>query len=257
MRGVELAWEQLGEGPVFLWGHGLHSCRADEDGLGLLDWGSLAEHHRVVRYDARGHGESGDTQDREAYSWDALASDQLVLADALGIDRYAAGGASLGAATALHAAVLEPERIEKLLLVIPPTGWETRAAQTDLYEAMAKMVETKGVEPMIEASRSLPLPDPLVDRPEWQAKREHTLRQADVHRMAMRFRGATTANLPDREACRSVTADTLILAWSGDPAHPASSAEELADLLPSATLDIASTWDAFSTWTNQAVDFLR
>ena len=38
----------------------------------------------------------------------------------------------MGAATALHAALELGDRVRTLVLVIPPTGWETRAGQVDL-----------------------------------------------------------------------------------------------------------------------------
>ena len=48
----------------------------------------------------------------------------------------------------------------------------------------------------------------------------------------------------------------LILAWTGDPTHPVSTAEELAELLPSATLQLATTSEDLATWTDHLVDFL-
>lgn len=256
IRGVDLAWERTGEGGTLVWAHGLNSCRADEDQLGLIDWGEVAKEHEVFRYDARGHGESGFTTESEAYGWDQMALDQLELTAAAGIGGYVAGGASLGAATTLHAAVLAPDRIEKLLLVIPPTGWETRDAQTDTYEQMAQILERKGVGPLMVGVQELPVPDPLLDSGEWAERRISSLRDADPIRMAGLFRGAATANFPSRDQVRSINSETLILAWSGDPVHPVSSAEELADLLPNSTMKIASTWDELQNWTQEVVDFI-
>ena len=124
VRGVELAYDVSGEGhPPMIWGHGLTSSRAAEDRAMLIDARGLASVTGLVRYDARGHGESALSSNPADYAWDAMARDQLALADHLAIDRYVAGGASLGAATALHAAVIAPERIVALVLVIPPTAW--------------------------------------------------------------------------------------------------------------------------------------
>ena len=41
---------------------------------------------------------------------------------------------------------------------------------------------------------------------------------------------------------------TTILAWTGDPAHPLSTAESLAALLPQSTLTIAHTPADVETW---------
>lgn len=250
VRGVDLAWQRSGDSNLpIVWGHGLNSSRAGEEPFGLIDWPTLSASSDVVRYDARGHGTSGFTTEPGGYSWDNMARDQLELATALGIDSYIAAGASLGAATALHAAVLAPQRISKLVLVIPPTGWETRAAQADFYEAIAQTIEADGLQPIADSVPNLPVPDPFKGLDEWLSARTTSILEDDPVRMAGRFRGATTANLPDRELVASIEAPTLILAWTGDPGHPISSAEELQGLLPNAELQVASTFDELRTWT--------
>ena len=62
------------------------------------------------------------------------------------------------------------------------------------------------------------------------------------------FRGAARSDLPDRKALRSIDLPTTILAWTDDPAHPLSTAETLLDLLPRATLQVASTRAEVHLW---------
>jgi pimeloyl-ACP methyl ester carboxylesterase len=257
VRGVELAYDVSGEGhPPMIWGHGLTSSRAAEDRAMLIDARGLASVTGLVRYDARGHGESALSSNPADYAWDAMARDQLALADHLAIDRYVAGGASLGAATALHAAVIAPERIVALVLVIPPTAWETRAAQTDQYQRMADLVERRGVELLARAAADLPQPDPLIGNEEWRDAGRRRLLEADPVRLATVFRGAGTADLPDREQVSRIGVPTLILAWTGDPGHPLSTATELESLLPDAQMSVASTYDDFAGWTDDVLTFL-
>jgi pimeloyl-ACP methyl ester carboxylesterase len=52
----------------------------------------------------------------------------------------------MGAAVALHAAAQAPERVAGLVLVLPPTAYDTRAAQAADYLAGASLVEREGVE---------------------------------------------------------------------------------------------------------------
>ncbi|MEZ5217662.1 MAG: alpha/beta fold hydrolase [Ilumatobacteraceae bacterium] len=122
----------------------------------MLDMTRLRSRRAVVRYDAAGHGDSESTDDLVRYHWRELALDQLALANQLRIDRYIAGGASMGSATALHAAVFAPERIAALVLMIPPTAWETRAAQQQNYETMAALVESGQHELLIAGARATP-----------------------------------------------------------------------------------------------------
>jgi hypothetical protein len=51
------------------------------------------DRYRLIRYDARGHGDSGATADPADYAYPSLAADQLALADALGLGRRGAGEA--------------------------------------------------------------------------------------------------------------------------------------------------------------------
>ena len=180
VRDAEIAVEHAGEGMALVWGHGLTQSRRLEDRRPLVDLSLLAA--RVVRYDARGHGESESTPELAGYGWEELARDQLELATALGIDRYVAAGASMGAATALHAAVIAPERIDALVLVIPPTGWETRAEQTGAYEQGAALIETVGVERVIAAGSLVAPPDPFVDDPDFHVRRAEGLA---IHRASV------------------------------------------------------------------------
>ncbi len=257
LRGVDIDHEQLGTGRDLVWGHGLISSRADEAlPPVLVDWDRLTDHVRALRYDARGHGRSGSTDEPDDYRWSALALDQLALVDHLGIERFAVGGASMGAATALHTAVIAPERVEALVLLIPPTAWETRAAQTDAYLQMADIIDRRGVELLIAAGAELPPPDPFVGDPAHLERRAARLRAVEPQRLARVFRGAATADLPSPDAVAAIGAPALILAWSGDIGHPVSTADRLAELLPRAELSVASTAAELATWTDRIVAFL-
>jgi pimeloyl-ACP methyl ester carboxylesterase len=254
IRGAEIAVEEVGEGVDLVWGHGLTQSRALEDRRPLIDVSSLDA--RVVRYDARGHGDSESTPALDGYAWDELALDQLALATALDIERYVAAGASMGAATALHAAVVAPERIIGLVLVIPPTGWETRAEQVGVYEQGATLIETAGVERVIAAGSLVAPPDPFLDDPDFHTRRAEGLRSWDPRRLAHAMRGATRAQLPTRREITSIRCPTLVLAWTGDPGHPVSTAAELARLLPQATVYVDSTAPALERWTEHVAEFV-
>ena len=254
VRGARIAYEQSGEGPDLIWGHGLSQTRADESVLALVDFDRLPA--RVTRYDARGHGESETTPDLDGYSWAELAADQLALADALGIDRYVAAGASMGCGTAIHVAVRAPERVARLVLVIPPTAWETRAAQADLWAQSATVIETEGVEVMIEARAALAPPDPFLDDPSYRDRSAAATRRWDPARLAHVMRGAARADFPSREQIAGISVPTLILAWTGDPVHPTATADELSRLLPHAERHDATTHAELSTWTNRIARFV-
>lgn len=256
IRGVDLDHELSGDGSDVVWGHGLTSSRSSEDELGLFDWSAIRASHRLLRYDARGHGNSGSTAEPADYGWRALAEDQLALADDLAIDRYVAGGASMGCATALHAAVMAPDRILGLLLVIPPTAWETRATQVGVYSAMADLVEAGDHETLLAGAAATPSPDPFRDDPRWKERFPQLLASADPVRLARIFRGAATADLPAPTRIAGIDVPTLILAWTGDTGHPATTAARLQELIIGSELVLAATPAGVGSWTARAVEFL-
>lgn len=74
----------------------------------------FAAHHRVVRYDARGHGDSPGPAPGFSHH-----DDLRQLLDALGIDRAVLVGSSLGSRTAADFALSHPDRVEGLVLASP------------------------------------------------------------------------------------------------------------------------------------------
>lgn len=258
IRGAAIEWDSGGATrvPPLIWGHGLTSSRASEDGFPLVDMARVREHATVVRYDAHGHGESSQLLFPERGSWSELGRDQIELIDYLGIDRVILGGASMGTGTALHAALELGDRVAGLLLVIPPTGWDERAAQVSMYEQMASIVDSKGVGPLVAATASLPPPDPFSGDESWTQRRAESLRTADPERLAKNFRGAGHADLPAIDQLKALAMPTLVLAWSGDTGHPVSTATILGETLPNCDVVISSTASEFATWTDRTIEFL-
>ncbi|MGK0276525.1 MAG: 3-oxoadipate enol-lactonase [Ilumatobacter sp.] len=258
LRDRDFSYDLSGGGAAtpFVWGHGLTSSRASEDRMPLIDCSRLATGRQVLRYDARGHGESGDLMRPEEGAWSELALDQIALIDELGLDKVALGGASMGTATALHTALRLGDRIERLILTIPPTAWASRAEQIGLYEQMAQAVETQGVAPLVYGAKTMPPPDPFIGDAEYVARRVEGLEAADTVRLAAMFRGAGHADLPVEDALPALLMPALILAWTGDTGHPVSTAERLGELLPNSQVVLASTRAELDTWTQRCADFL-
>src|SRR5438552_10496581 len=93
-NGAELAGDESGEGiPVVLL-HGLTATRR------YVVMGSRAlerSGHRVIAYDARGHGRSTPAPTPEAYDYEELAADLASVLDDFEIERAVLAGASMGA----------------------------------------------------------------------------------------------------------------------------------------------------------------
>lgn len=236
---ASLSSQSYGQGPAFVWGHSLLGSIEQENQVGVFGWPDLADRFQMIRYDARGHGESEVTDDPSDYGWDKLAQNMWEVADAYTGGQVILGGASMGSATAIYAAQQHPDRVKAMVLAIPPTAWEERPRQIKLYSFLAKMVSLVGKAPMW-ISRLMPAPR---RRMGFRAVLESTtfrlLTNADANGIIAAARGACLTDLPSRESLKKLTMPVLILAWPGDPAHPVSIAQQLAELLPNAQLQVA------------------
>ncbi|WP_165219835.1 alpha/beta fold hydrolase [Aquisphaera insulae] len=114
-NGLTLHVQQSGSGPDAVLIHGL----TGDLSVWFLSrtFAALAETHRVTAYDLRGHGYS----DAPAEGYTSLdhARDLLALMDARGIDRARLVGHSFGAVIAVHAAAIDPGRVEAIILSDP------------------------------------------------------------------------------------------------------------------------------------------
>lgn len=116
VEGGRLHYKVDGSGPpVVLIHEGIGDMRMWEPQLD-----AISVHHRLVRYDVRGFGESSiPTGD---YS---LHEDMRTLFDALAIDRAAVLGASLGGTIAIDFTLAYPERVTALIAVATnPNGYD-------------------------------------------------------------------------------------------------------------------------------------
>src|SRR4051812_12829005 len=75
--------------------------------------------HRIVAYDARGHGASRPAPDSVSYTYAELLHDLVEVLDDEGIERAVLAGASMGAHTAVKAALEHPDRVAGLVVVTP------------------------------------------------------------------------------------------------------------------------------------------
>lgn len=251
-RDAALDFDLRGDtGPAVVQLHGLTSSRAREDLIAVDLVGELTG-CRVLRYDARGHGRSTGPRDAAAYAWPRLADDLLALLDHVFPGEPVHGvGSSMGSGTLLHAAPTDPARFAGLTLCIPPTVWETRVAQGAAYEDCAVVVETQGVDALVEAGRAAP--HPPAERPD----KPVTWPDVAIDLLPTVFRGAALTDLPDRSVLAGLDVPALILAWIEDPAHPVSTSEQLHDLLPRSELVVARTHPDVRLWPGMVAEHVR
>ena len=108
---IEMYYEETGDGELLVLLHGF--------GGSSRNWrpfaDRLAERHRLILVDLRGHGNSTNVKNR--FTHRQAADDVLRLLDKVGVDRFSAMGISSGGMTLLHMATSQPERIKAMVLV--------------------------------------------------------------------------------------------------------------------------------------------
>jgi 3-oxoadipate enol-lactonase len=109
--------------------------------------------HRVVLYDARGHGASDPAPTVDAYRYEDLAGDLVAVLDGLGIERAVLGGASMGAHTILNLALRAPERVAALAVITPAHDPDTfeDPARLARWDELAAGLRTGGIDGFVAA----------------------------------------------------------------------------------------------------------
>ncbi len=144
-----LRGEAAGEGPPVILCHGVTASRR------YVHHGSRALEragHRVIVYDARGHGESDPAPPGEGYGYPRLLADlERVVAAEVGEGRFLLAGHSMGAHTAIGYALRHPERLVGLGVIGPTyTGGEAEAATLAYWDGLADALEGGGVDGFVD-----------------------------------------------------------------------------------------------------------
>jgi pimeloyl-ACP methyl ester carboxylesterase len=250
--------DQGGSGRLLLWAHGLASSMALEDDAGLIDWTQPMPGWRLVRYDARGHGGSPGSAHARDYRLPALASDLLGLLDDLGVERAVLGGASMGAATALHAAVAAPERVDALVLAVPPAARGARRVPAAMLRSASTTVRLAGKGAFLRMAR-LTVPPPILrgDLAPFARSVVAGFEQLPRDRLAAVLRAAADHDLPPDGALRALDVPAVVFGWVTDPGHPLATAEHLARVLPKAELHVAHAAADVRTWEGVVRSFVQ
>src|SRR5688500_4187108 len=126
--------------PVLMLSHSL----GQDHGMWDPQTQDIAPHYRVLRYDIRGHGASSVSPGD--YTIAQLGADAVAVADALGIQRFAFCGLSLGGMIGQWIATHAPDRVTHLVLAntsarADAAGMEARRVRV-LAEGMSSVADT-------------------------------------------------------------------------------------------------------------------
>ena len=230
-----LSGEDAGDGPPVVLLHGLTATRR------YVVMGSRAlerSGHRVVAYDARGHGRSTPAATPDDYGYETLTADLLAVLDDRGIDRAVLAGASMGAHTIVRLALDHGDRVAGLVVITPAYTPEGQHADIARWDALSEGLRTGGVEGFVAAYGDPGVPDAwreTVDRVLHQrlGAHEHPDAVADALRAVPRSRPFEAW---DELGELDVPAVVVASRDDADPGHPYAVGERYAEEIPGAEL---------------------
>ena len=229
--------EASGDGPPVVLCHGSTATRR------YVTHGSRALEragHRVIAYDARGHGESDPAPSGEGYGYPELTADLERVVDAqVGEGRFLLAGHSMGAHTAVAYALAHPERLAGLALIGPVYDGEITPQALAYWDGLAEALEAGGVDGFL---------DHLDSRQRIDLAWRDSVRRFTRERMLLHRHPEALVNAL-REVPRSrpfgdmgelagLDLPALVVAShdAADPGHPYAVAAAYAEHLPRATL---------------------
>lgn len=208
--------------------------------------------HRVVAYDARGHG---DSDPAPPYDYPSLAADLLGVLDERGIGRAVLAGASMGAHTAVRFALDQPERVRALALITP--AWlPDEPKDLARWDALARGLREGGVAGFVAAYSDWPqaggpgLPEgwrETVIRVLEQRLSKHRHPEAVADALEQVPRSVPFGDVAELAA---IGAPTVVLASrdEADPGHPLRVGEAWARAIPDARLVVEERGKSPIAW---------
>lgn len=179
-----------------------------------------SRHHRVIRFDASGHGGSATTSGPTTI--ETLGRDALAVLDAHGVGSADLCGLSLGGLVALWLAIHHPERVDRLVIACSAARIGTRTR----WEERAALVRSDGMDAIAGAVVGRFFTAGFRERdPGTVADVERTLRAVEPEGYAGACLALATADL--RTDLGRVGAATLVIAGSEDVATPTATVAEL------------------------------
>lgn len=195
----------------------------------------LSEHFRVIRCDARGHGESPSPT--PPYALEDLVADAFAVLDRHGVEKATVLGLSLGGMTGIGMALTAPERVTRLICCAARADASEHFVQN--WHNRLAMLDKGGIEEVWNNTVAMWLSDETRSAtPEAEA----AMRAAFLQTTEDGYRGCAQAliGLDYLKRLGEVTVPTHFIAGEHDKAAPPEVMQEMADACPGADLKVVA-----------------
>jgi len=212
------------------------------------------EGYQLIRFDARGHGESAPEQGG-GYTYESLAADALAVLRSHEISRAVVVGVSMGAHTATALSLASPDMIAGLVLITPAFDPTANDAVAGRWSALADGLKRSGIDGFIE-SLDLSSTDERWRDTVALASRQRMERHANLGAIEDALRAIPMSKPFDRfEQLESVNIPATVIASRDqpDPTHPEEVARLWADALPNSTFLIEDQGETPLAWRGAAI----
>lgn len=227
---VPIAWEATGDGPAVLLVQGL--------GYGRWGWEplvpNLAGEFRVITFDNRGIGESG--QPTGPYTAAQMAEDCVSVLAAAAVDRSHVIGTSLGGMISQELAIEHPERVDRLALLSTTPGgrdaFPMPQVTVDLLGQVQQMAPDVALRKLVENA----LRDDVA--PEVVERILHYRTSQPQDPAGWQSQAAAGVGYDGAGRAAQIAAPTLIVHGSEDRVVDARNAQLLGEMIPGSKVEI-------------------
>jgi 3-oxoadipate enol-lactonase len=215
---------------------------------------ALAEKFRLIRYDRRGHGQSGAP--KGPYSMERLGRDVLTVLDALKIEKTNWCGLSMGGMVGQWLGANAPERMGRMIL----SNTACYYADKEIWNGRIKLLREKDLGAIVGGT---------MERwftPGFRERSPQTIARLSEMLLSTPLEGyigccEAVRDMDHRDSLAKIKAPTLIIAGKQDPATTVENAEFIRDRVAGSTLALIdaahiSNIEQPETYTKIALDFL-
>ena len=252
-NGVRLHWREAGDPtrPPIVW---IHGGSVEDSSFMVADLEPFFDRVRALFPDTRGHGLSSKFERVEDYAYPRKAEDLLLWLDALGIERAVWGGASMGGALSLWAAIHAPARVRAVVSISGPP-YAPLPDDVAWWRAQRHLVEAGRVAEYFDANVRLRMGEDALAR--FKARPE---RYAEtIARLRGHSRASLLALLDETYSrhewladCARIRAPVLVIAGSADHFPTEAMSRRLAATIPGARLHVVQGGGHFPNRTHRA-----
>jgi 3-oxoadipate enol-lactonase len=250
---VRLHWLEKGDAarPPVIW---IHGGSVEDSSYMVADLEPFFPRLRVLLPDTRGHGRSQKFERVADYTYDKKLEDVLLWLDHLGIQDAVWGGASMGAALSLWAAVHAPERVRAVISVSGPP-YAPIEADKAWWRAHRPLVEAGRLDEYYDANVRLRMGEATLARikarPERNAQLTAPLRRHTIPSL-LALLDETYARTEWVAECARIRCPVLVIAGEVDHFPTVAMSRRVAETIPRARLHVVAGGSHFPNRSHRA-----